>query len=76
MGRKNWLIFGSQRGGEVAARLYSLMLSCKLAEVAPDEYIEDVLQRISTPPMDRIAELTPWGWKTRRDAEAAATAAV
>ena len=76
MGRKNWQVFGNQRGGEVAAGLYSLMMSCKLAGVAPDEYLEDVLQQISTTPMDRITELTPWGWKARRAAEAAAVAAV
>ncbi|WP_145067012.1 transposase domain-containing protein [Engelhardtia mirabilis] len=45
-------------------------MSCKLAEVPPDTYIKDVLEQISTLPVDRIAELTPWGWKTRRTAEA------
>jgi transposase len=78
VGRKNWSIFGSQFGGEVAARIFSLVISCKLAEIPPDAYFEDVLQRISSTPMDRIAELTPWGWKAQRDAEqpAAAGAAV
>jgi len=28
VGRKNWLVFASPRGGEVACRLYSLVLSC------------------------------------------------
>lgn len=74
VGRKNWMIFGSPRGGEVAARLYSLVMSCRLAEITPDAYLEDVLQRISTTPAARIAELTPWGWKARRAAEAAASA--
>ena len=32
-GRKNWLTFASERGGLVAGRLYSLLMSCKLAEV-------------------------------------------
>ena len=27
VGRKNWLVFASERGGEVACRLYSLVLS-------------------------------------------------
>ena len=61
-GRKNWLIFGSQRGGEVAGRLYSLVMSCKLAGIAPEAYLEDALSLVGTTPASRIAELTPWGW--------------
>lgn len=37
--------------------------------VDPREYIEDVLQRLSTTPHNRIAELTPWGWAAARRAE-------
>ena len=69
VGRANWLVFASQRGGEVACRLYSLMLSCKENGVDPQAYLEDVLSRVSTTPASRIAELTPWGWAAARDAE-------
>ena len=72
-GRKNWLIFGSPRGGEVAGRLYSLVMSCKIAGVPPDEYLEDVLSLVSTMRASDIAALTPWGWAAAR-AAAAATA--
>lgn len=68
-GRVNWLIFASPRGGEVACRLYSLMLSCKENGVDPQAYLEDVLARVSTTPASRIAELTPWGWAAARRAE-------
>lgn len=68
VGRKNWLVFGSPRGGEVACRLYSLVLSCMLNGVDPREYIEDVLGRLSTTPASRVAELTPWGWAAKRAA--------
>ena len=70
VGRANWLVFASPRGGEVACRLYSLMLSCKENGVDPQAYIEDVLTRVSTTPASRIAELTPWGWAAARAAEA------
>ena len=70
VGRANWLVFASPRGGEVACQLYSLMLSCKENGVDPQVYIEDVLTRISTTPASRIAELTPWGWAAARAAEA------
>ncbi len=69
-GRKNWLIFGSQRGGEVAGRLYSLVMSSKLAGINVSDYLEDALSLISTTPASEIAMLTPWGWKA---AQAAAT---
>jgi len=65
-GRVNWLVFASPRGGEVACRLYSLMLSCKENGVDPQAYLEDVLARVSTTPSSRIAELTPWGWAATR----------
>jgi transposase len=63
VGRKNYLFFGSPRGGEMAARLYSLVLSCRANDVNPEAYIVDVLTRISTTPFSEIASLTPWGWK-------------
>ena len=73
-GRKAWMIFGSQRGGEVACRLYSLVLSCKQNDVNPEEYVEDVLMAVATTPSSQIASLTPWGWAEAREAEAAAAA--
>lgn len=66
LGRKNWLVFGSERGGHVACRLYSLVLSCKQAGVNPQAYIEDVLGRLSTTKASDIAQLTPWAWAAAR----------
>ncbi len=62
VGRKNWLVFGSQRGGEVACRLYSLMLSCKQCGANPEAYLADVLMRVATTPSSQVATLTPWAW--------------
>lgn len=70
VGRNNWLIFGSPRGGEVACRLYSLVLSCKENGVNPQAYIEDLLTRVGSTPASRVGELTPWGWAAARAAEA------
>lgn len=66
LGRNNWMIFGSPRGGEVACRLYSLVLSCKESGVDPQAYLEDVLRRIGSTPIQDLATLTPWGWKAAR----------
>lgn len=70
VGRKNWLVFASPRGGDVACRLYSLVLSCRQSGIDPEAYIEDVLGLVSVTPASRIAELTPWAWAARRAAAA------
>ena len=62
VGRKNWLHFGSDRGGRTAAVLMSLVESCRRCGVEPFAYIRDVLMRVSTHPASRIAELLPDVW--------------
>lgn len=62
VGRKNWLFAGSLEGARRAALLYSLVQSCKLVDVAPFDYLKDVLLRLATHPHRRIGELTPKGW--------------
>jgi transposase len=62
VGRKNWLHFGSDRGGRTAAVLMSLVESCRRCGVEPFAYIRDLLVRVSTHPASRIAELLPDVW--------------
>lgn len=61
-GRKNWLFFGSEKGGQVGARLFSLIASCKALDIDPEAYLVDVIRAIDTTPASEIARLTPWGW--------------
>lgn len=63
VGRKNWLFCGSDRGGQTAATLMSLTASCKALSVEPFAYLRDLLERVSTHPNSRIAELLPDRWK-------------
>lgn len=69
IGRKNWLVFGSQRGGEVACRLYSLVLSCKQCGADPEAYLEDALMKVANTPANEIGSLTPWAWQAARIAD-------
>jgi transposase len=62
LGRKNWLFAGSLAGARRAAVLYSLVQSCRLADLSPFEYLKDVLIRIATHPQAHIAQLTPRAW--------------
>ena len=63
LGRKSWLFAGSDRGGERAAIMYSLIITCKLNDVDPQAWLADVLARIAEHPIHKIAELMPWSWK-------------
>jgi hypothetical protein len=62
VGRKNYLFFGSDAGGETAAVLYSLVQTCKRLGVEPWRYLRDVLERLPTGPADRLEELLPDRW--------------
>jgi transposase len=60
LGRKNYLFAGSDRGGESAAAIYSLIGTAKLNGVDPESYLRNVLSRIAEHPINRIEELLPW----------------
>lgn len=60
LGRKNYLHFGSDAGGERAAVIYSLIGTCKLNGIDPQAYLRHVLERIADHPINRVAELLPW----------------
>lgn len=63
LGRKAWLFCGSDRGGERAAAMYSLIVTAKMNDVDPQAWLADVLARIATHPAHRLDELLPWNWK-------------
>ena len=62
LGRKSWLFAGSDRGGQRAAALYSLIATAKLNNVDPQAWLADVLARINDLPASRLDELLPWNW--------------
>jgi transposase len=62
VGRRNWTFFGSDQGGKTAAVLRSFVASCQRAGVEPFAWFKDVLSRIGSHPINRIAELLPHNW--------------
>uniref|UniRef100_A0A1A9VZ64 IS66 family transposase n=1 Tax=Glossina brevipalpis TaxID=37001 RepID=A0A1A9VZ64_9MUSC len=64
LGRRNYLFFGSDRGGKAAAIIYSLLGTCKLNGVESEAWLRDVLGKISDWPSNRVHELLPWNLST------------
>jgi transposase len=62
LGRKNWLFSGSDAGGERAAAFYTIIRSARLNGIEPEAYLCDVIARIGSYPINRLAELLPWNW--------------
>ncbi len=63
LGRKSWLFAGSDRGGQRAAAMYSLIVTAKMNDIDPQAWLADVLARIAGHPASRLDELLPWNWK-------------
>ena len=61
VGRKNWMFFQTEGGGETAVVMLSLVMTAKAAGVDPRTYLRDVLLRIARE--TNVAKLTPHGWK-------------
>ncbi|MEA2962341.1 MAG: hypothetical protein QOI46_2439 [Alphaproteobacteria bacterium] len=63
LGRKSWLFAGSDRGGQRAAAMYSLIVTAKMNNIDPQAWLADVLARIAEHPARDIDALLPWNWQ-------------
>src|SRR5207302_3318111 len=61
--RKAWLFAGSDRGGERAASMFTLIETAKLNGIDPQTWLADVLARINDHNVQRLDQLLPWNWK-------------
>jgi hypothetical protein len=60
IGRKNYLSFGADSGGERAASFYTLIGTAKLNGLDPSFYLRTVLPGIADHPINRIGQLLSW----------------
>ncbi len=67
IGRKAWLYAGSDRGGQRAAFMFSLIATAKLNDIDAQAWLADVLARIADIPQHQLSELLPWSWKALRE---------
>lgn len=72
LGRKSWLFAGSERGGDRAAFMYTLIVTCKMNDIDPQAWMADVLARLPDITVSRLPELLPWNWKAEQEAVKAA----
>ncbi len=72
LGRKSWLFAGSDRGGERAAIMLTLIQTAKLNNVDPQAWLADVLARIADHKITDLAALLPWNWNSLRRMDDAA----
>jgi hypothetical protein len=71
-GRKSWLFASSDRGGEQAAVMLTLIHTAKLKEVDPQAWLADVLARIADHEITGLAGLLPWNWRRSLSVDRAA----
>jgi transposase len=64
MGRKNWNFCWTELGAQHVGIMQSLIVTCRLHQIDPYDYLVDVLQRVGEHPASRVHELTPRLWKS------------
>ena len=62
-GRKNWLFFGSPRGGRAAAIIYSIIASARRHDLDVWQYLTDVIRRLADLNPGELERLLPDAWK-------------
>jgi transposase len=72
LGRKSWLFVGSDRGGQRAAVMFTLIETAKLNDIDPQAWLADVLARIADHKITDLAALLPWNWGHNRHLDRAA----
>ena len=57
----------SDRGGERAAVMYTLIQTARLNDVDPQAWLADVLARINDHKITDLGALLPWQWAAERE---------
>lgn len=71
LGRKSWLFAGSERGGDRAAFMYSLIVTAKMNDIDPQAWLANVLARLPYITVPQVPDLLPWNWKSSHIRQAA-----
>ena len=66
VGRKNWMFYGSNSHAESAAAIFTLVASCRLHGIDPEQYFDEVMRALPDWPKERYLELSPKHWRATR----------
>jgi hypothetical protein len=66
VGRKNWMFYGSDTHAESAAAIFSIIASCRLHSIEPEQYLDEILRLLPYWPRERYLELAPKYWLPTR----------
>jgi transposase len=66
VGRKNWLFYGSEDGADAGSTWLSLVLSARMHDLPPEQYLRDLFRVLPAWPSHRLLELAPLRWKDTR----------
>ena len=66
VGKRRWLFIGHPDAGWRSAVIYTIIQSCRRYGINPQEYLTDVLQRLTTMTNSQVRELLPANWKPRQ----------
>jgi len=66
LGRRNWLHLGDETAGPKIAAIISIVETCRRLDIRLREYLGDILPKLGTWAITRVAELTPSAWKAAR----------
>lgn len=62
LGRKNFLFFGSDAGGDNAAIIYTLIETAKLNKINSEAWLTHVIETIGDCKQTQLDHLLPWNW--------------
>ena len=65
-GRNNWLFLGSEDGGQAAAIIFSLTMTCRRLGIDARCYFDDVLRKVNIYPCNHLSELLPDIWMAQQ----------
>lgn len=63
--RNNSMFAGNEHGAERVALFYSLIESCKLNDIDPYTYLNDIYDRLHDCPAHELINLLPHNWKKK-----------
>jgi len=66
VGRKAWMFYGSDTHAESAAALFSIIASCRLHKLDPEQYLDEIFRVLPFWPKERFLELAPKNWSATR----------